>query len=193
MPQHTITRAQATPRSILLGAVTAATTAGADDDRITESWFHAADVARQARFIASAVGADPDDASAAALLHDIGELLLLAEHPSLYVLAGTGWVTHRHQLAGEKDDFGTDHALLAAEWLLDQRVPHAIVDAVADHHDPFPGSDLTTLVVAAADEVVCNEPGRRHAHDLLGLDLLGRDMPGLDLAGPAMGATATSP
>jgi putative nucleotidyltransferase with HDIG domain len=169
MSQKTTTRTRATPRAILLDAVASAITAGADERLVEQIWFHAFDVAREARLLAPAAGVDPDDAASAGLLHDLGELLLLAVHPTPYSLAFVGWLSHREQLTFEKRVFGTDHALVAAERLLDQRIPDVIADAVADHHDPFRGSDATTLVVAAADELVCGDPARRHALDLLGI------------------------
>lgn len=132
---------------------------------------HALDVACVARRIAPLAGATPADAFAAGLLHDVGELLLFQAKPKAYLHVVEADFDHAGQLRTEKAMFGMDHALLGAEHLLDWRLPDVIADAVADHHDPLPWSDACTLVVAAADEIVHADPGRRHALDLLGLSL----------------------
>ena len=163
------TRRRATPRSILLDAVVAATSASAPEAVVTRLWSHASEVARIARDLAPAADVDPHDAAAAGLLHDVGELLLLARQPEGYGALLLSSDDHAGQLGAEKLGFGIDHALLGAEHLLDLRIAHVIADAVADHHDPFRESDLTTIVVAAADEISAGDPERHHAMDLLGI------------------------
>lgn len=132
---------------------------------------HAVRVATAARLLAPVVGVRPSDAFAAGLLHDVGELHLLRLAPADYVSLRRRAGGHRAQLRAEKEAFGTDHALAGAEHLLDRRVPDVIADAVADHHDPFHTSAGTTIVVAAADELVHAEAGRTHALDLLEVDV----------------------
>ncbi len=132
---------------------------------------HALDVACVAQRIAPIVGARPSDAFAAGLLHDVGELLLSQAHPTTYHQLLLDDPDHATQLKTEKAAYGMDHALLGAEHLLDWRIPDVIADAVADHHDPLPWSDPATLAVAAADELMHADPGRRHALDLLQLEL----------------------
>ncbi len=136
---------------------------------------HALRVATAARLLAPTVGVRPSDAFAAGLLHDIGELLLLQARPTEYAALVRSAHTHVEQLRAEKAAYGTDHALVGAEHLLDWRVPDVIADAVADHHDPFHTSAATTIVVAAADERVSAEAGRTHALDLLELDVAAAD------------------
>lgn len=131
---------------------------------------HALRTACAARRLAVGAGVRPTDAFAAGLLHDIGELLLLQAEPTRYAALQARFTSHHAQLRAEKEAFGADHALVGAEHLLDWRVPDVIADAVADHHDPFETSAPTTLVVAAADELVSGDPSRRHALDLLGVD-----------------------
>lgn len=138
---------------------------------VTHAHDHAVRVAIAARLLAPAAGVQPADAFAAGLLHDIGELLLLQDRPTEYADLHATFETHAGQLRAEKQAFGTDHALVGAEHLLDWRVPDVIADAVADHHDPFHTSTPTTIVVAAADELISAEPGRHHALDLLELDV----------------------
>ena len=140
------------------------------DGAFADTARHAVEVATIAKALAPVAGASPTDAFAAGLLHDIGELLLLQARPSEYRQMHATWTTHTDQLRVEKGAFGTDHALLGAEHLLEWRVPDVLADAVADHHDPLPGSDPVTLVVAAADELVSDDPDRRCALDQLGID-----------------------
>lgn len=141
---------------------------------------HALDVACVARRIAPRVGARPADAFAAGLLHDVGELLLSQAYPTAYRQLLLEDLDHAAQLKTEKASFGLDHALLGAEHLLDWRIPDVIADAVADHHDPLPWSDPVTLTVAAADELLHADPGRRHALDLLELELTPELMDSID-------------
>ena len=46
-------------------------------------------------------------------------------------------------------------------------MPDPVADAVADHHDPFVSSSPTTIVVAAADELLGSDATRRHAVAML--------------------------
>lgn len=134
------------------------------------SQVHAVQTAAAARLIAPMADVRPSDAFAAGLLHDVGELLLLQARPTEYAELYPTFTSHLHQLRTEKQAFGTDHALLGAEHLLEWRVPDVIADAVADHHDPFHLSDPTTIVVAAADELLDDDVDRHHALDLLEID-----------------------
>lgn len=128
---------------------------------------HAVEVACLARELAPLVDADPGDAFAAGLLHDIGQLLLLRRDPDGYPILLGGGLAHGDQLRREKALYRTDHALLAAEYLLDRRVADAIADAVADHHDPFVSSAGTTVVVSAADELLGTDETRRRSVRML--------------------------
>ena len=166
----TMARTRATPKTILLDAVVAATAAGAPDDLLTAMWAHASEVARLARDLAPVAEVDSNEAAGAGLLHDVGELLLFARRPDDYTGLLLATYDHAGQLAAEKAMFGVDHALLGAEHLLEHRVAHVIADAVADHHNPFRESDATTIVVAAADEISSGEPTRRHALEVLGIE-----------------------
>ena len=169
MPQQTPERTRITPRAILMTAIESACVAGGPDPLITDMWTHSALVARIARDLAPIADVDPTDAVAAGLLHDVGAILLVARHPSAYLVVADAARPPKEQLAVEESAFGVDHALLGAEHLLDRRMPDVIADAVADHHDPLPTSAAATLVVAAADEIAVVDPSRRQALDLLGI------------------------
>ncbi len=162
-------RTRMSPRSIVLGAIEAATAAGGCEDMITGYWTHARLVARIAGELSAVTDVDPSQVAGAALAHDVGELLLLARHPEEYAAIRPPARAHHLQLELEQVRFGIDHALLGAEHLLDHRIPHPIADAVADHHEPFRDSELTTLVVAAADEIADDDQDRHAALDLLGI------------------------
>lgn len=168
-PLTPMRRRRPTPRAILLDALEKATASGVPDRLVTDVWVHARVVSKLARDLAPLAGVDPVDAAAGGLLHDVGELLLLAAHPATYAAMSDRGLDHRSRLWVEKATFRADHALLAADHLLDHRIPHVIADAVADHHEPFADSDLTTIVVAAADEIADGEPGRRRSLELLGI------------------------
>ncbi len=130
---------------------------------------HAVEVACLARELAPLIDADPGAAFSAGLLHDVGQLLLLRRDPSGYADLLRSGVSHAELLDGEKAHYDTDHALLGAEYLLELRLPDLVADAVADHHDPFVSSSATTIVVAAADELLGAEQSRRHAVGMLDL------------------------
>lgn len=132
---------------------------------------HAVEVACLARELAPLADADPGDAFAAGLLHDIGQLLLIRRDPSGYLDLLARRPSHAALLVQEKAVYDTDHALAGAEYLLELRMPDAIADAVADHDDPFATSSPTTIVVAAADELLGADDARRHAVELLDIDV----------------------
>lgn len=150
-------------------AIASAATLLDEQDTMAHAQRHAIEVAVAARLVAPMADVRPSDAFAAGLLHDIGELLLLQAEPTAYARLYPTFTGHLHQLRVEKQTFGTDHALIGAEHLLEWRLPDRIADAVADHHDPFHLSDPTTIVVAAADELL-DDAGRHHALDLLEID-----------------------
>lgn len=122
---------------------------------------HSIEVACLARELAPLVAASPGDAFAAGLLHDIGELLLLARDPIAALELRSLGLSHGETLRREVAWFGTDHALLAAEHLLELRVDDVVAAAVADHHDPVGASDPVTVVVAAADALLAGDERRR--------------------------------
>jgi HD-like signal output (HDOD) protein len=99
------------------------------------------------------------DAVAAALLHDIGVLVLLQQDPvrweKLSALAGRqGRPVHE----AERALGGTSHAKIGGYLLALWGLPQTIVEAVAYHHDPssLPGRNLDAVaVVHIADALAC--------------------------------------
>ena len=102
MDPDTHGRMRMSPRSIVLGAIEAATAAGGCDDIITEYWSHARLVARIAGELSAVTAVDPSEVAGAALLHDVGELLLLARHPEEYAAIRPPARAHHLQLELEQ-------------------------------------------------------------------------------------------
>lgn len=111
-------------------------------------WRHTLGVATCARVLAERAGLNPEIAFTAGLLHDIGQLLMVAAAPAAYdqvlqLLRSEG----KTILAAEHAVFGFDHAaaggVLAQAW----RLPHEIGEAIAAHHEPDAfGNELGDLV-----------------------------------------------
>ncbi len=99
-------------------------------------WRHAAHAAAVARKLAElAQYAHPEEAYLAALLHDVGQLVLAAAFPEQYaqVLAEPD---ERRQIDLERQQFGADHAQVGF-WLIGHyRLRSIISDAVLYHHEP---------------------------------------------------------
>lgn len=120
---------------------------------------HAIDTACAARLLARAVGLPENQAFAAGLLHDVGEILLWHTAPDAYAAAHSAWEDSAAQLWSERSDFGEDHATAARRQLSEWGLPGTVVDAVGDHHRPdLRHRDLST-VVAAAEHLVDAEDG----------------------------------
>jgi putative nucleotidyltransferase with HDIG domain len=109
--------------------------------------MHALSVSRAAERIARESGLrDRDTLIAAALLHDVGKLAL-ARTGVDYAVAGharTG--SPEKRLRAERAARGVDHASVGALVLGRARVPRELREAVAEHHQAAPGSELAMLV-----------------------------------------------
>lgn len=108
--------------------------------QLTRAWRHAVAAGGCARTVAEAEGAAPEEASeafTAALLHDVGKLLLVRALPNDYadVLDQAAADTVPAWVA-ERDLLGTTHAEIGAYLLSLWGLPHAVVEAVAWHHRP---------------------------------------------------------
>lgn len=111
-------------------------------------WRHAVAVALCARGLARSVGACPDTAFTAGLLHDIGRIFLAACFPEHTQAAhqrqhelGGAYIQAEHEVLGL--DHGVAGGVLARQW----GFPSRIADAIARHHHPDQGdaADLTDL------------------------------------------------
>lgn len=108
-----------------------------------EAWL----VAETAASLASP-GATAELAFAAGLCLELGRLFLAAHRPQVAEAVATAGVDGHELCAFERDLLGFDHAELGAAMLDALDVPHAVVEAVAEHHDP--GWDGAGLVPTAA-------------------------------------------
>ena len=118
-------------------------------------WRHATASAVCARVLARHLGLNPDTAFTAALLHDLGRLVLVTRLPADYAQVAAWQRQHDcTAAAAEQALFGTDHAVVGAALAAHWKFPQQIQAAVADHHillpdDAMAPADLTTVVQAA--------------------------------------------
>jgi putative nucleotidyltransferase with HDIG domain len=120
-------------------------------------WGHSSMVASTAKMLVERTGGDGGEAFAAGLLHDIGKLALGIRLGETYWALLEEAANEGQPVATlEMDVFGCHHATVGG-WLLQLwRLPTALVDAVAAHHDPLVpdyGLDLPAIV-ATADRLV---------------------------------------
>lgn len=116
-------------------------------------WRHAIMVAFGARLVAERVGLDGGIAFTAGLLHDIGQLVLVARFPDHYRP-----VMELHEHAGgflfecERALLTLDHAAVGAALAVRWKFMPAIQQAVADHHrrDATPASMSGAVHIADA-------------------------------------------
>ncbi|MBK9519135.1 MAG: HDOD domain-containing protein [Anaeromyxobacter sp.] len=125
---------------------------------------HAALTARLARRM---VG-DPvrgEVAFAAGLLHDAGKLVLLDRLPGAYAEAGRRAAAERRpQIELEREVVGADHAAVGAYLLGLWGLPHAILEAVAFHHDEsrLARGGLDTVEAVGAANLLAHAASKDH-------------------------------
>lgn len=96
---------------------------------------HMVESAHLAALIASELGLDVEFARRAAFLHDIGKAL-------------------SHEVEGT-------HAIIGADIARQHGESHAVVNAIAAHHDEVPAESLEAVVVQIADAISAARPGAR--------------------------------
>jgi putative nucleotidyltransferase with HDIG domain len=168
-------------------------------DAVSSSWIddvsrfrsHALAVRDVARRLAREAGLADDGALAtAALLHDVGKLVLAQVHPEYpFELNGRG---PNEWLVAERRAYGMDHtivsALVARRWDL----PPAVAHALERHHAP----DATGLaaLVGLADVLVHHASGARvsmaDVYCVAARAGLGRERVAIVLQGPSSGGEA---
>jgi len=100
---------------------------------------------------------DTEDLIAAALLHDIGKLLLALARPD-YVPPSESKCTPEDRARDELRELGIDHATLGGLLLERWGLPERLVNTVSRHHRSQSGSEAATLV-RLADMVVHHAQG----------------------------------
>ena len=139
-------------------------------------WQHSLTVSAMAQQIVIQEGGDRlsvNTAGVAGLLHDIGELILLANVPDIYYPMIRRFAGDEDaRLALELEHFGVTHAQLGSYVLSLWSLPDAVVEAVALHHDVSrhagDKASLTNKAVFAAERFLQEEsPGDRETelHD----------------------------
>jgi putative nucleotidyltransferase with HDIG domain len=103
-------------------------------------WHHALEVGSQCLEMAKSVHCDSkteDEAFSAALLHDVGKVLIAVNMPEVFA-AVTEEAEERKlgRWLVEQEMLGFDHADLGAQVLKGWDMPEQIVTAVREHHQP---------------------------------------------------------
>jgi putative nucleotidyltransferase with HDIG domain len=151
-------------------------TNGGRDLRPERFRVHALAAQHAADEIGRAVGwPDRDELSVAALLHDIGRLVICSLHPGERTYFDTVTRTPEQRIREERDQLGIDHALVGGVLARRWNVPQQIAVAIERHH----AEDLEGLsaMVSLADMVAHYSQGEavsperlRAAAERCGLD-----------------------
>jgi putative nucleotidyltransferase with HDIG domain len=146
IPRAVVLLGFSTVRNLALGVkVWDALGSGIAKNRLEELWLHAVAVAAATKAISARLRAgDPDEGFTAALLHDVGRLVLAMRFRDDYWRAVGGAAESEPVAAMEAASLGIDHAEVGG-WILEAwSLPPAIVEAVRLHHadEPRPGLPL---------------------------------------------------
>ncbi|MBA3866327.1 MAG: HDOD domain-containing protein [Solirubrobacterales bacterium] len=129
---------------------------------------HALATQRAASQIGRAIGwAERDELAVAALLHDVGRLVISRLHPGYKVYFDAISRTPEQRLRDEREQLGIDHALvggvLARRWNLPQRIALAIERHHADDSEGLAALVATADMVAHYSQGEAISPDRLHA------------------------------
>ena len=123
-----------------------------DETHGRELWHHSVVTAYAVSLIASEipeVDVEPSVAFTAALMHDIGKLVLSEALTADMLAAVRGKMqSGQSQSDAERAVIGADHAEVGACLLASWRMPAALIEPVANHHAPIfqPAPGLSVLV-----------------------------------------------
>jgi putative nucleotidyltransferase with HDIG domain len=129
---------------------------------------HALAAQRAADEIGRAVGwVERDELAVAALLHDVGRLVISRLHPGYKVYFDAISRTPEQRLRDEREQLGIDHALvggvLARRWNLPQRIAIAIERHHSDDADGLAALVATADMVAHYSQGEAISPDRLHS------------------------------
>ncbi len=101
-------------------------------------WKHSLGCAIVAKLLAQKKGMfDPEEASVAGLLHDIGKVVLSVQYPKEYQLAVTAASERSMFLSdAEIEVFTINHATAGAYFANTWRLPKFVVESIRYHHQP---------------------------------------------------------
>ena len=115
------------------------TTSGFDGRQL---WRHSLGVATCAEVLAEQASCHPEAAFSAGLLHDIGQLLMVAAAPDPCAAVRIRMQQENEPIiVAERAVFGYDHAIAGAELARLWKLPQGIIDGIHGHHCPESGSD----------------------------------------------------
>jgi HD-like signal output (HDOD) protein len=101
-------------------------------------WEHSLGCAVAAGAIAKTTGrGNPEEVTAAGLLHDLGKVVLYKQLPDAFVhVVETAAATKRSFMEVEREELGTDHGEIAG-WLVEKwRFPACLAEPIMWHHAP---------------------------------------------------------
>ena len=126
---------------------------------------HARATQQAAELIGRAVGwPDRDELAVAALLHDIGRLVISKLHPGHRSYFDAVSHTPEHRLREERDQLGIDHALVGGVLARRWNVPQRIAVAIERHHAD--DADGLAAMVATADMIAHYAQGEAASSEL---------------------------
>lgn len=123
---------------------------------LTKIWRHSLDTSVLATQIAEDLNLDSkarNTAATAAMLHECGKLVLLAELPERYEAVRKNVAEKGISVReAELEEFGTDHARVGAYVCSLWGLPDEVVDVIAFHAKPYglPGSEPSSLTAVHA-------------------------------------------
>jgi putative nucleotidyltransferase with HDIG domain len=127
---------------------------------------HALATQRAADQIGRAVGwTERDELAVAALLHDVGRLVISRLHPGYKTYFDATGRTPEQRLRDERDQLGIDHALVGGVLARRWNVPQRIAVAIERHHSD--DAEGLAAMVAAADMVAHYSQGEAVSADRL--------------------------
>jgi putative nucleotidyltransferase with HDIG domain len=116
-------------------------------------WEHSLYCGLSARLLARHVDVDPELAFTAGLLHDVGQLALYALQPGAYdEMRSRAAQDDPYLVDAARAALGIDHGGVGAQLVRRWRLPAAIEQAVARHHNPdLPPHDALSDLIHVAD------------------------------------------
>jgi len=128
------------------------------------AWFRSLVCSSLAEILADFIGYDkPEEAFLTGLMHQVGQLLLLINHPQDYQpLLRRYYQTDDFRLL-EKEKFGVDHCELGAALLETWKMDSFIADAVLFQHAPVEdllSAPLLLKILAVAGSFSSQSPGK---------------------------------